>query len=358
MATTDWARTVHTTTKMYMKEEENNILRNRKLTAILRDKGRFKFNKGGDKFNWKVRYKRATMQGYADMESLTFPRVNRWKSAELDWRGYSMQDSMSKMERLKNKGSEAIIEVFGQMAQNLRDDFEEHFATEFYVDGDLSSNIKRIHGLESFMGAGAVGTYVAAPSDNFANLSTVLGQYGGGWSGTWPNGSGDDHYDFWSPILVDYQNSAWEAGVKTWSNTCMEAMRFGIIQTQRNKSKRGELDTILMDRDMYNKFLNRLDDKERIQTARNRDNSLLIKLGFGSVTNFDGCDVTWEYGIPQNVGYGLNCDMMEVFSMQKTLIVVDGPVYDIVTKTWRFSLDFFGNCKWNPRHFMKLAAYS
>ena len=359
MATPNWVRVVNTTTKDYFKEEEVNILRNRKLTAILREKGRFRYNRGGTAMNFPVRYKRSTMQGYADMESLTFPRVNRWKKGELGWRGYTMAEAMSKMERLQNKGAAQIIDIWTEMIKGIKDDFDENFATELYIDGNATANVKRFHGIESFMGASAsAGNLIATPNDSFAGLTTNLGTYGGTWTGTWPNGSGDDHYDFWSPLIVDYTNTGWDATTKTWPNTCLEVLRFGIIQTQRNKSKKGELDLILIDREMYRKFLDRLDEKERIQTMRNADNSLLIKLGFGSVTNFDGVDISWEYGSPVNVGYGFNCDMMEADSMQKTLFVVDGPEYDITTKSWRLSLDCFGNCKWNPRHFMKLAAIS
>ncbi len=354
----DWARVVNTTTKDYIRKEEINILRNRKLTAMLREKGRFSFNHGGDIMNWKVRYKRAPMQGYADSETLTFPRHNRWKSAELPWRGYSMTDSMSKMERLKNKTAAQIIDVYSGIAEKLKEDFEEHFAMEFYIDGNLAANVKRMHGIESFLGAGAVGTLIAAPSDTFANLSTVLGQYGGTWTGSWPSGVGDDHYDFWSPLLLDYQNASLTAATKTWPNTCIESLRYGIIHSQKNKSKKGAMDSIFMDRDLYRQFLDRLDEKERIQTQRSAANSLLIKLGFGDTTSFDGCDITWEFGIPAAVAYGFNVDMMEVKSMQKTLIVVDGPEYDIATKSWRFSLDFFGNTTWNPRSFAKWAAYT
>src|SRR5262245_5906282 len=99
-----WARVVNTTTKNYFKEEEVNILRKRILTDLLRERGRFKFNDGGEKMNWPVRYRRAPMAGYADLDTITFPRINRWKKAETDWRGYNLPDSMTKMERLQNKG--------------------------------------------------------------------------------------------------------------------------------------------------------------------------------------------------------------------------------------------------------------
>lgn len=351
----DWTRVVNTTIANYVKGEEVNILRNRKLLAMLKERGRITFNWGGDKMDWKVRYRRAPMQGYADTETLTFPRRDRWKTAHLDWRGYAATDSMTKGERLKNKGAQAIIDVYTQIARSLLDDMEESFCDELYIDGNASGNGKRIHGIESFLGTSgaAAGGFIATPSDTFANLLTDLGNYGGTWTGNWPAGSGDAHYDFWSPLIVDYTDTAWAASTKTWANTCIEALRYGIIKSQKNKSKKGSLDTIVLDGDLYREFLAKLDDKQRIVIQSNASNSTLIKLGFTDVQNFDGVDITWEFGVPATVGYGFNFDQMELRSQQGKLFVPEGPDYDIAGKSWRFSIDFYGNCTWNPRFFLK-----
>lgn len=54
-----------------------------------------------------------------------------------------------------------------------------------------------------------------------------------------------------------------------------------------------------------------------------------------------------------NVGYGFNTMQMMLMSLQPTLFKADGPEYNIEDKSWRTSLDFFGNCWWNPRYFTK-----
>jgi hypothetical protein len=40
---------------------------------------------------------------------------------------------------------------------------------------------------------------------------------------------------------------------------------------------------------------------------------------------------------------------MELRSMQGQLFVPEGPDYDVASKSWRFSIDFFGNLVFNPR---------
>lgn len=351
----DWSRVVNTTIANYIKGEEVNILRNRKLTAMLKSRGRITFNWAGEHMDWKIRYKRAPMQGYADTDTLTFPRRDRWKTATLPWRGYALTDSMTKGERLKNRSVQAIIDIYNQIATSMLEDMEEAFGDELYIDGNAAGNQKRIHGLESFLSGATIsaGNLVALPGATFAGLNTTLGTYGGSWTGTWPTGTGDAHYDFWSPTIVDYTNTGWTAGTKTWPNTCIEATRYGILKSQKNKTTKGKLDAIFYNDELYRQFLAQLDAKQRVLIQSNASNSTLIKLGFTDVQNFDGVDLTYEYGTPANVGYGFNVDQMELRSMQGQMFVPEGPDYDQAGKSWRFSIDFYGNCVWNPRYFLK-----
>src|SRR5262245_11493553 len=99
----EWSRIVNTTIHKYIREQEINILRNRKLLALLKSKGRISMNHSGDLLDWKVRYKRIPMVGYADMDSLTFTRKDRWKTAQLDWRGCADTDPMTQRARAINK---------------------------------------------------------------------------------------------------------------------------------------------------------------------------------------------------------------------------------------------------------------
>jgi hypothetical protein len=120
----------------------------------------------------------------------------------------------------------------------------------------------------------------------------------------------------------------------------------------------GRIDMFMVTDDMYREFLNKLDEKQRIQVQSNSSNSTLIKLGFTDVTNWDGCDITYEYGVPADTGYGINCDEMEVRSMQSRLWESDGPTWDQAARAWRLVIDFMGNTVWNPRHFAKLKNFT
>ncbi len=360
----EWSRIINTTIRNYIRGEEVNVLRNRKLTALLRSRGRLKMNASGEQLDWKVRYKRAPLFGFADADTLTFSRRNKWKTANLPWRGYATTDSMTKKERLMNKSVEAIVKLYSRVSATLMEDIEDQFGDELYIDGNATGNSKRIHGAESWnaatttmditsstgaeSGSATAADKAGAPDDTYAGLVTQVGNYGGSWSGSWPDGEGDAHFDFWSPVLVNYTSTSF-GGSNTWATQGDEAMRYLIIRSQKNKSKRGMLDLILLENALYDDILNLLDSKERFVSRPGRNEGSLAKLGFTDTINFDGVDVTWEYGVPTNVGYGWNVDAVQLCSLQSQLFVPEGPDFDIASQSWRFSIDFYGNLTCNPR---------
>jgi hypothetical protein len=366
----EWSRIVNSTIHQFIREVEGNIVRNRKLLAMMKSRGRISFGHSGDLMDWKVRYKRAPMQGYADSDTLTFARRERLKTAQLDWRGYAATDSMTKKERLMNSNMEAIVKLYSEIASNLMDDMEDQFADELLIDGNATGNTKRIHGFKSWTGYSGAATKqpIGIPNDTYAGLSCSLGNYGGAWSSTgstsssqgdWPSGAGDAHYDFWSPLIVDYtsaiSNSAsagttgWTASTKTWPNTCREALRYGIIKGKKNKSKKGQLDLIMLNDELYRQLEDKIEANEKINVNRN-DPLGLFNLGFADTLNFDGVDVSYEYGVPAGEGYGWALEHAELCSLQKQLFVPEGPDFDISTQSWRFYIDFFGNMRANPRY--------
>jgi hypothetical protein len=298
------------------------------------------------------------MQGYADSDTLTFSRRDRWKTAQLDWRGYAATDSMTKLERLKNKSTEAIIKVYSEIVPSLMQDIEDQFGDEFYIDGNAAGNNKRIHGVMSFLGTSGVQAagFVGTPSSTYAGLSCALGNYGGSWSVNlssqvnWPTGTGDAHYDFWTPLIVSYTNASWSAATKTWPSTCLEALRYGIVKGKKNKSKNGMLDLILLNDELYRLFENMVQAEERLNVKRGDRKGGLYAMGFEDTLNLDGTDISYEYGIPTNLGFGFCMDEMELCSLQPQLFVSEGPDFDLGSQSHRFSIDYFGNLKCNPRY--------
>ena len=366
---TPWSRLVNSTIADYIRESEENIFRNRKFTALLKKRGRITYNHSGIKMDWKVRYRRAPMIGFADGDTVTFSRQDRHKTAQIDWRGYSAADAMTKGEFLQNRSTEAIIKLFESRSKFLLADVEDQFGEQMYVDGTMAANTKNFHGIETFLQTSgtSTGNAIALPNAVYAGLSCVLGNYGGAWTGNWPNGRGDAQYDFWSPLLVDVGDSFFGTtpywGVhSTNSVACIEAVSFAIIASKKSPAKDGELDVFMLNNEAYRQYISQLRSSQRIVV--NGQISELIGLGFDDVVQQDGGkDVTWEYGLPVSstlsnaigvIGYGINFDQVELCSMQSEVWVPEGPSFDDATKTWRWSIDSYGNLKWNSKYQVKL----
>jgi len=279
---------------------------------------------------------------------------------------------MTKKERLQNKSVPAIVNIYSNVAKLLMEDIEDGFEDELYIDGNAAANVKRMHGVESALGTagntinistGAERTANAAdkagaPDDTYAGLTTGIGDYGGSWTGSWPDGTGDAHYDFWSPVLVNVLSSAFDGSADTFAAQGDEAIRYGIIRSQKNKSRRGQLDMIVLNSNWYNLLLNLLESKERFLSRPGRNEGSLAKLGFTDVVNYDGVELTWCFGVTDSTGYGFNVDEMELCSLQGQMFVPEGPDFDIASQSWRFSIDFYGNLKLNPRSLLKLYGYA
>ena len=358
-----WSTILNSTMPMYIRQEVVNILRNRILLARMEQNGRISMNNSGRYYDWKVKYKRNPMQDYTDGDVLTFARVDRYVTAELpNDRGYMSTESMSLTETLQNSGNEAIIKLWDNKAKSLAEDLRENFCDELYIDGNAAGNEKKIHGIESFLGAAATNGYpgFVNPSDTYAGLSTVLGNKGGSWTnGTWPQGSSrTTQYDYWSPILVDYTSpvpGAYTSAVKTFRNTCNEALRKMITKTSQAKSLTGNMDLILLEGQLFEDYKNAQDSRQQIRVERGQ-NIALVSLGF-NVLEFDGVAIASEFGMPDATGYGFNTNNMELKSMQSELFSSDGPYWEQKTQSWDWAVRFIGNMCCNPRGFGKLKNY-
>lgn len=369
---TDWARVIGTTILNYLREEELTSFRKFKVFAALEAGGKVVMNQGGLGLNWQVRYRNQPVSGNNGETPRVFSRQNLWVDANLPYRGYQVTDAIYKREMLENRGQAALIDVAGKMASRLQESMEQHLGKEVWVDGNAAGNELRFHGIESMMATdGTVkfddGTKRAAnaadmfgwPADNYAGLNTGLGNMAGSQlEGVWPNGVADPEYDYWSPIVVNYTSTAFQAATgktaNTWSDNCVVATRQGIQQAKRNDTRESQIDMVIMDRQMYIEYLNTLDSKERVIVTKTNG---LKSFGFLDVFEQDGVEISTEYAVPAGCGYGLSISNMELRCMEGSLMTSEGPFYNEDTQAYRYVVSVLANLKFkSPRNFFKLQA--
>lgn len=379
-----WAREIAANTANYGKLYEAKLMGRRRLLKAIKKQGRIVFNQGGvgnasdaGDFTWQVPFAQQQFQWGQLENGITPTAINRFQRAGLSYVDAVMSDFMTKKEKLRNTGASALIDIFEAAAKMLNEDAYAQFSKELYTDSTATGKSTRPSGIETMMGingtislaATAVtqrsanaGDVVAYPSTTYAGLSTVLGNSGGSWSvdaasinNQWPAGHGDQQFDYFSPIIVNYTSTAWGGASATWQYNAEKATRFLATHMGKYSNTDGSdaLAMIMLDRELYRQLLDLYAGKERTMIV---DSTKLRALGFGGIT-FDGVEVTWELDVPGAVGYGFDVDNMEIRSCQDTLFDVEGPWYEKIQKAYVTSLDFCGQLKFtSPRFFGKLAA--
>jgi hypothetical protein len=342
---------LHATIAQYIKNEEVNVGdRKHKLLPALQSGGRVKMNNSGDELKWAVKIRRRALQYGGHFNAISFPVYDLRENAVLPWRNCYIPEAVEKFSKLKNRGAQAIVKLYTDTVKEIMADMKEGFALDLYVDGNAVGNTKKIHGLESCLSVSGAGTFVGTNNDTYAGLSTARGDFGGSWTGSWPSGYGDAEYMAWTPLVVDYTNSNWSASTKTWPNTCSEAIRYGLIKRRKFGAM---IDIGLLEDELYRKWLDNLDDKERIMVQSGKGKGRLANLGFDDTVMYDGCEFTWEYGMPADTGYGLQLSDIEILSMQSSLFGSEAMDHDISTQTDRHLCDFYGNMRLNPFSLVK-----
>jgi len=357
-----WLGVAQTTIQDYIKGQIDNTLRNYKLPALLQQKGLITYNNSGTGFEWVVKYIQKPMQQYASGVQPIFSTQNRWQRAKLDYRGYYVSDQLHEVDELMNKGDQALHKILANMASNLYTEMEQQFHSQFFVDGSATGYQNAINGFESFFGSSGIqpAGYVGTPNSTYAGLDCALGDQGGQWSTNgsgqveWPRGYGDPEYDYWSPMIVYYDDVA-SFGNGGWAANCEKAMSFAIAHTRRNNGKDGMLDVFMLTPELFRQYKDFNRGRQRI----NVDPGLrtgLISMGFTDVIHMDGVEVTQEFGVASGVGYGLNISEMELRSMRSQLFEAAGPEWVIQFAAYLAFIRFNGNLQCNVRPQCKLRA--
>lgn len=367
----EWARVVSTTITDYMKGVETRLMANQKLLAGLKKAGNITYNQAGTAFDWAVEYREAPLETTTGEDQIVPARQDRYKRPSLTMKGVRVHDMMTIREQLMNGGGRSqLINYYKEMSEVLGRNIERQFGLELYVDDSASGNSDRLTGIESMMGTNGTVTITTGaqrsanaadvagyPSDTYAGINTGLGYYGGSWGtqsaieSTWPAGSGQLSYDFFSPTIVCFNSTAFNGSADTFFAQGQEATRYGIIHMQRYDTNSKAMKFITFDRDLYRQLVQQNDNKERFIV---NDENTLRAMGFKDTLMLDGVECTWEFGVPAGVGYGFNMENMEIRSYQDRLFKVTGPKLQDLNNSWYTFITFYGNVKFTtPKHFSK-----
>lgn len=373
MASNEFIGVINATMPKYLKGASDLTIRSRLLLAMLRRKGRFLYNRSGDQCTWQVEFSQPDVESYGDGGTMDFSNHDAFRQLSIDWRGYKATDSISKKQAMMNSGTEALIKLFSTKQDRLRKALNDKFCGELFKDGNASGRENAIHGLETFMGVGTVaaGDIIAEPSDTYdlGGRSTALGNQGGTWSSDlstfpnstiakdWPYGYGSSEFDYLSPKLANWSSTNWGTGSSTaWEDNCWRVISTLITWLTTTGGEDGMPDICLLSSNLFQGYKNHHEVIRRIDVPH----QVASDLGFkGDTLNQDGVAIRPDFDVPANTGYMLNCDKMSIESLWSELFWNEGPDKDPrsgYSTLW--AMGFFGNAKYEPKHFGKLKNYA
>ncbi len=341
----------HFIKKLALETEQKRV-----FLALLRQKNRIRQKVGGTQIEWRLRFKQHSLEGVDDMEVLTWVRENTYQVATLPWRELVVKDVISRREVKLVKGKpEAIIDIYRDVMDRLKEDFSTGFADDLWIDGNASGNTKRFHGIESVMAddnATVDADLTAANSDTYAGLSTVEGNYG--------NQVGDPGNRWFSPYLV---NAGANGG--SWKANADDVLHRAFVETTFGNGQEGQVTVVVLNKTSWIDMLDLIDPKERIIIGQN---NALTKLGFRNI-EWDGVPITWDFGVPTSVsnpgaktvhGYGLNLGAIELLFAGNQGDIAEGNVFfDEDQRGYKCLVESLGNMKIDkPRRHFKIATYA
>lgn len=335
-----------TTLVKYLKKKVEPIYRRSVFMGGLKEHGCQSFGavNSGEWMEWRPVVSRAKLVAQDPYNVQTsFPSRNRRIKLTLPWRVYGLGEKIVKFDRLANRGNDVqFVKLVDDCVKQMASDFVEDFREKLYVDGSASATSQDIHGLQSCTGGSELVTsgYVADPDDSYAGKTTDLGDQGGTWSGTWPDGTGSTEYHCMSPIMVDVNNSGFTGD--TWSENWQEALNFLLLYMGRLNNR--DPDAVILNTEWMRQAMDSLATNDRFLVDGNTRTS---NLGHKAIL-YKGIELYHEYACPSDMGFAFNWDNLELRSMQDELIGTEGD-FEIDSSDQLKKLDFYGNLQiWLP----------
>ena len=353
MALNVTARVATSTINRYIKREIEPIYRKSILLGMLRAKGRMKFNVGGKNIVWDVRYLRRVIRDVLGaVTQTTFPNTSTKIMCTMGWAAYDMGESIAKLEKLINQGSEVqIYKLYESVLKELLGDFTEQWRLRLWQDGTVTGT--GLMGILSMFGGSTTPTndgiynqpktYTASTgqdgtsawwccnpnnSTTYAGVSTALGNKVNDYvdaiqSENFPKGYFSPGYNFFTPLMVDYnskfftpnsQISMSATPTHNWDSQWQQALNY--ITEYHGILQKDSPDVIVLDPDLYVRASNSMIPQQRFVVA---DSSELRSLGFKAV-EYQGQELASEFGVPSGMAFLLNWDKLEYDCMQGQLI--------------------------------------
>jgi hypothetical protein len=373
----DQVRIVIDTAPKYFKGESDLTMRNHKMLKILRQYGLIEFNANEYSLTWNVKLREPPVQTATDGARIEFNSTVTDEQLTVDRRGYRATDKMTELEWLSNMGPRAIVNRYQRLTKDVKDSFDKLIAERFYVDANAAGNTNDYQGIGTILGddGGAVvaGDRCAVPGVAYAGHNTDLANFGGTWDAApsageiynaalgnaYPWGTGSSEYDAMSPVLANWSSTAWGTNSAKFEDNIELIIAFlTVVMPNRTGFMNGESAPMLVmcDPNLFMKAKNSFRDRNRQIVPVSHQNDLGIP---GGSLNIDGAYLCPDYSLGGTDECVVLCPQyMEMFNIHSDLYKVYGPQWTLTDAAYLLYASAWGNYRFQPKYFAKIASYA
>jgi len=361
---------------LYLKGASDQTMRNHKILRMLQQHGSITFNADDYIRVMNVEISEPEVHAGVDGGRIVFEASRGDEQLTFDLRGATVEDLMTEKEYLLNRNNpRAIVNRYNRKIEKAKTAADRHFGESFYVDGSQAAYADHYQGIGSCLGrdttyAVVAGDRAAVPGVSYAGQSTKLGYFGGDWESgsdvyntalgnSWPFGKGKAEYDPISPVLLNWSSSAWGTTSTAIQDNIEHVIGFltTVMQNRTGDShSSGSPNVMVVDPALFTSIKNHFRDRNRQIVPT----SLVQDLGLpGDSILIDGCYICHDYSMGNtNEGIYLSTSHLEMFNVHSDLYKVHGPEYSIEHNAYLMLLTAYGNYRFNPKFFGKIAAYA
>lgn len=325
----------------------------------LQERGKVKADLSGGELRWIPKYKRRELRAHVDAAQIQFVRPTLVTNAVLPWRSCYVSELVTEKERLQNRNKEAMVKLFTDKFMDMHDDAVQLFSKQLWDDGNAATADNCTwHGAFSFLSTtGQTDTDLEATTynDSYGGISTALGSL--------QADSTKDGYDAWTPTVISTNQHDSGGNNQNWEDFADKYLRAGLLECDKGGDDR--IHGVFLTKTAFRQLLDILTTKERLE-FKPTDSPTGRKPGFGGsrVLYFDGCEVTWDQGMPTTEnsrtvqGVGINFNRVELCCLgpKGNKSIFRGETdYDINQDAVKMFIRVFGNMKFaSPRFHLGL----
>lgn len=346
-------------------------LRSRPFPSKMQEMGRISFRNGGNGHQWPIKIKQHQVRAYTANTKRNFEALQPFKEANLPIAGYEVTDAMPERERAiaEASGAERLINYYASFAKGLEQSIIQQTAKQYFINGEASGNQDFWKGLGTFNQAtqtiDSTATTTSArvknnadifyyPAGNYANLSMVLGAYGGAQESTlnWPNGQAETEFDFWAPVILNWSSTSLNNGgsTHTFKDQGLEALSLAMSAVNRNELVNGGPTHVFTGTDLFEGLKSDMRDKQRLVVS---SASPTVDFGFRKEAFMadEGLEIVREYYCHPQEAFGVNFNDFEIRCVYDVMFQTQGPFYDEVENQHRVACVNLSTFKLNaPRN--------